>query len=192
MTTNVANLPLVPAAFANRDSAAAAIEALQKEAGIDPSDIGVAVPSAREASRIRDESGQEALKGAALGAALGGRLGFIGGIALAAVTLGPLGIGGFFLAGAGGMLWGGTVGGLIGVVTRVRRQPDVDRWCELELGDDAVLVVVRVRDWSREPEIAALLTRCGAVQILDHTELDHTWRELEVEHPTGQTEPRAA
>jgi hypothetical protein len=190
MTTNDANVPLVPAAFDNRDTATAAIEALL-QAGIDRADIGVAIP-VREASRIRDESGQDALKGAAVGAAVGGRLGMLGGIVLAAVTVGSLGIGGFLLAGAGGLLWGGTVGGLIGVVTRVRRQPDVDRWCELELGDDSVLVVVRVRDWSHEPEIAALLTRAGAVQILDRTDLDHTWRELEVEHPTGQPEPRAA
>ena len=187
MTTDVANVPLVPAAFANGDAATAAIEALLR-AGIDRADIGVAVP-VREASRIREESGHEALKGAALGASLGGRIGMIGGIVLAAVTVGSLGIGGFFLAGAGGLLWGGTVGGLLGVVTRVRRQPDVDRWCELELPDDAVLVVVRVRDWSHEPEIAALLKQSGAVQILDRTDLDHTWRELEVEHPTGQPEP---
>lgn len=41
-------------------------------------------------------------------------------------------------------------------------RPNVDRWCELELDDQSALVMVRVRDWAREPEIAEVLTRAGA------------------------------
>jgi hypothetical protein len=59
----------------------------------------------------------------------------------------------------------------------------------LSLDDQSVLVAVRVRDWEREPEIAALLTSAGAVSVLDHLELDHTWQELEIEHRTGQPAP---
>jgi hypothetical protein len=174
--------------FADRDTAAAGVEALLR-AGIAKDDIGVAVPL-RERSRLREESPQDSMKGALQGAAIGGRLGMLGGIALAAVALGPVGLGGFFLAGAGGLLWGGTIGGLLGVVTRVRRQPDVDRWCELALNDQNVLVAVRVRDWTHEAEIAALLTQAGAVSVLDHLELDHTWQELEIEHRSGVPAPR--
>lgn len=181
--------PLVPAAFADRDSAAAAIEAL-KQNGIAAADIGVALP-VRETSRIREDSERATLQNAGRGVAVGAPLGVLGGLGLAAVTIGTLGVGGLFLAGAGGLLWGGTIGGLLGVVTRVRRRPDVDRWCELQLDEESVLVAVRVRDWSREPEIAALLTNAGALAVLDRTDLDHTWRELEAEHRSGEAEPSA-
>jgi hypothetical protein len=189
MISNQSDAPLVPATFSSRDAAAAAVEQLL-QAGVRQDDIGVAVPI-REPNRIREDSDGESIQGALRGASIGGRLGMLGGIGLAMVTVGTLGVGGLFLAGAGGLLWGGTVGGLLGVVTRVRRQPDVDRCCELSLDDQSVLVAVRVRDWEREPEIAALLTKAGAVSILDHLELDHTWQELEIEHRTGQSAPRA-
>ena len=189
MTSTQADAPLVPAMFSSRDAAAAAVEQLLG-AGIKQDDIGVAVP-VREPNRIRDDSASESMQGALRGASIGGRLGVLGGIGLAMVTVGTLGVGGLFLAGAGGLLWGGTVGGLLGVVTRVRRQPDIDRWCELSLDDQSVLVAVRVRDWEHEPEVAALLTKAGAVSVLDHLELDHTWQELEIEHRTGQSPPAA-
>jgi hypothetical protein len=181
--------PLVPALFPDRASAEAAVNAL-RQSGVDMADIGVAVP-VPERTRISDESGKEALEGAVAGAAIGGRLGILGGIGLAVAALGPIGVGGLFLAGASGLVWGGAVGGLLGVITRVRRRPDVDAWSELALEDQSVLVAVRVRDWSHETEMAALLTRSGAVTVLDHLELDHTWQELEVEHRSGQPAPAA-
>jgi len=177
----------VPAMFPDRASAEAAINAL-RQAGIDLSDIGVAVPVPQR-NRIRDESGKDTLQGAALGAVIGGRLGVLGGIGLALVALGPIGVGGLFLAGASGLVWGGAVGGLLGVVTRVRRLPDVDRWSELELDEQSVLVAVRIRDWAHEPETAALLTQAGAARVLDRIDLDHTWQELEIEHHSGQPAP---
>ncbi|MBV9577587.1 MAG: hypothetical protein JO057_03235 [Chloroflexi bacterium] len=183
--------PLVPAVFPDRTSAATAIQALHK-AGIPAADIGVAIPI-REANRVREESESHVLEGAGRGAAVGAPLGVLGGIGLAALALTtPLGVGGLFVAGASGLLWGGTVGGLLGMVTRVRRSPDVDRWCELELDANSVLVAVRVHDWSREPEIATLLTGSGAVAVLDRTDLDHSWQELEGEHRSGQAAPAQA
>jgi hypothetical protein len=190
VSTNEANAPLVPAVFANSDAAAQAVEHLLK-AGIDREDIGVAVP-VREPRRMPEDSGKDVLAGAALGAAVGGRFGVLGGIGLAALAMGPLGVGGLFLAGAGGLLWGGTIGGLIGVITRVRRRPDVDQWSEVELEQQSALVAVRVRDWAHEPEIAELLMQAGAVSVLDRLERDHTWQELEVEHHSGQPAPAAA
>jgi hypothetical protein len=182
------NAQLVPAVFRDRTSAEAAIEAL-KLAGISASEIGVAVPL-REPNRIRDDSPTDAMAGAGRGALVGASLGVLGGLALAAIAIvGPLGVGGLFLGGAKGMLWGGTIGSLVGVQTRVRRQPDVDRWCELGLDEQSVLVVVRVNDWAREPEIAELLRGAGAVSIEDHTELDRSWGDLEMEHHSGQVAP---
>jgi hypothetical protein len=185
-----ANASLVPAVFRDRTSAEAAVDALQL-AAIARDDIGLAVPL-RAPNRIREDTGAEALAGAGRGLAVGAPVGILGGIALATLAAtGPLGVGGLFLAGASGMLWGGTIGTMVGVQTRVRRQPDVDRWCELGLDEQSVLVVVRVRDWSREPEIAALLKSAGAVSIEDHTELDRSWRELEQAHRSGQSAPVA-
>jgi len=179
--------PLVPAVFPDRRSAARGVETLMQE-GVARADIGVAVP-VRQTDPIRDDSEQEVLRGAGVGAALGARLGIVGSIVLAAAAFGPLGVGGLFLAGASGLLWGGTVGGLIGVVTRVRRYPNEDRWSELGLNENNVLVAVRVRDWAAEPEIAAMLKRAGATDVLDRMDLDHSWRELELEHHSGASAP---
>jgi hypothetical protein len=188
-STNEANAPLVPAVFESRAAAETAVERLT-QAGINRDDIGVAVP-VREPNRIREDSPREVLTGAVGGAAIGGRLGILGGIGLAMLTVGSLGVGGLFLAGAGGLLWGGTIGGLLGVITRVRRQPDVDQWCELALDDKSVLLAVRIRDWSHEPEIAKLLKQAGATSVLDRLDRDHTWQELEVEHRSGAPAPAA-
>jgi hypothetical protein len=100
-----------------------------------------------------------------------------------------LGVGGLLLAGTGGMVWGGVIGGLLGVITRVRRRPDEDRWCEVELGGDDVLVVVRVRDWSQEDKIARALSQTGARAVLDQFALDKGWHQLELEHPSRQDPP---
>jgi hypothetical protein len=178
---------LVPAVFADRAGAEAGLRALQ-QAGIAAADIGVALPI-REANRVQADADRDVMEGAGRGAALGVPLGVLGGIGLVTLTVGTLGVGGLFLAGAGGLLWGGTIGGLVGIVTRVRRRPDVDRWCELALDEQAVLLVVRVREWDREPEIAALLTSAGATVVEDHLDLDHAWRELELEHYSGAAAP---
>jgi hypothetical protein len=90
---------------------------------------------------------------------------------------------------SGGLLWGGVISGLLGVVTRVRRQPNVDRWCELELDNDSVVIVLRVRKWAREGEIASVLERMEAGEVLDKLDADHTWRELEAEHRSGAHQP---
>jgi hypothetical protein len=50
-------------------------------------------------------------------------------------------------------------------------------------------VVVREHDWSHEPEIAKLLQQNGARAVLDELTLDKHWRDLELEHPSGQSEP---
>lgn len=95
------------------------------------------------------------------------------------------------LAGAGALLWGGVIGGLVGVITRVRRPREQDCWCEVELGGDDVLVAVRVQDWSQEDKIAAALSQAGAPAVLDQFALDKDWHQLELEHPSRQSPPPA-
>jgi len=184
---------LVPAVFGTRDQADAAVAELRRF-GIADEDIGVAVAAAGRYQR-REPSDREVIEAVGRGAATGAPLGTIGGITLVGLTLGEvvaLGVGGLALAGMGGLLWGGVIGGLVGVITRVRRHSDEDRWCEVELGGSDVLLVVRVRDWSREPDIAKLLQGAGARAVLDQLALDHDWHDLEELHPSGQAQPPAA
>jgi hypothetical protein len=191
-SANSENTRLVPAIFENRDQASMAVAKL-REMGFAEGDIGVAALVDTRAHG--EQADREVAAAAGKGAATGATLGSIGGMGLAALGAGEaLAIGGGLLlaVGTGGLLWGGVIGGLIGVITRVRRQPDRDQWCELALDDDDVLLVARLRDWTREDEVAAALTAAGAKRVLDELPQDRSWRELEVEHPSGQTIPRAA
>jgi len=184
---------LVPAIFSDREHAEAAINQL-REFGIAEGDIGVAVPAAGSYQR-RDPSDREVIEAVGKGSATGASLGSIGGMGLFGLLAGEtiaLTVGGLLLAGTGGLLWGATIGGLVGVITRVRRRSDKHSWCEVQLGGSDVLVVVRVRDWSREPQVADLLQRAGARAVLDQPALDKDWHELELEHPSGQAAPTAA
>jgi hypothetical protein len=184
---------LVPAVFPTRDAAEIAIAALRRY-GVDGADIGVLVP---EPGRYyhRDTSDAEVVTAVGQSAAIGAPIGSIGGMTLLALTASEtlaIGVGGLFLAGVGGFFWGGIIGGLLGVITRVRRRPEEDRWCEVPVDGDEVLVVVRVEDWSREPQIAELLMHVGARCVVDHLDLDRTWEELEFEHPSQSTCPLSA
>jgi hypothetical protein len=182
--------PIVPAVFANREDAEVAIAALRRY-GVDERDIGVAVPQLRRYQQ-REPSDREVVEAAGQGAATGAAVGSIGGIGLLALTAGEtlaFGAGGLLVAGMSGLLWGFVIGGLLGVITRVRRRPEEDRWCEVPIDSNDVLVVARVRDWSHEPEIAALMTAAGARCVVDHLDLDRSWHELELEHPSGQPAP---
>jgi hypothetical protein len=183
---------LVPAVFASREAAAIAIDVLRRH-GIDQSNIGVMLP---EPGRYyhREASDTEVFTAATQSAAIGAPIGSIGGMTLLALTASEalaVGVGGLFVAGVGGLFWGGIIGGLLGVITRVRRRPEEDRWCEIPIGGEEVLVVVRVADWSREPQIADLLTRTGARCVVDRLDLDRSWDELEFEHPSHTPAPVA-
>jgi hypothetical protein len=182
---------LVPAVFPSRESAEIAIDALRRH-GISQSDIGVMLPEPGRHYH-REPTDAEVVTAAGQSAAIGAPIGSIGGMVLLGLTASEalaFGVGGLFVAGVGGLLWGGVIGGLIGVITRVRRRPEEDRWCEVPINGQEVLVVVRVPDWSHEPEIAELLTQVGARCVLDHPELDRSWDELELEHPSHAAAPR--
>jgi hypothetical protein len=181
---------LVPALFSDREHAEAAVYQL-RDFGIAQDDIGIAVPAAGSYQR-RDPSDREVVEAVGKGAATGAPLGTIGGLSLFGLITGEaiaLTVGGLLVAGAGGLLWGAAIGGLVGVMTRVRRRSDRDSWVEVQLGGSDVLVVVRVRDWSQEPRIAELLQQAGARAVLDQLALDKDWHDLELEHHSGQPAP---
>jgi hypothetical protein len=199
-TTNQPAAALVPAVFANREAAEAAVARL-RHLGLAETDIGVAVPLAAGLAGGRhihsDPSATELASTVGTGSAVGAGLGSVGGIGLGLAAVGSaealaIGVGGLLAAaGLSGLVWGGVLGGLLTVVTRVRRRPAADAWCEVPLGSDDVLVVARVRDWSREDRVAATLQQAGARCVLDQLALDKSWRELELEHPSGQPAPAA-
>jgi hypothetical protein len=178
---------LVPAVFAQRAEADAAIAAL-RDLGVADSDIGVAVPLQRR-HQHREPSDREVFEVAGGSAAKGASLGSIGGIGVLALTGGgvlALGVGGLLAVGMGGLVWGGIIGGLLGVITRVRREPQRDRWCEVPLTEGDVLVIARVHSWTLEDKIATVMKQHGARCVLDQFGLDKSWHELELEHPSGQ------
>ena len=180
---------IVPAVFANRDAAAVGIDALRRF-GIDDADIGVAVADPGRYQH-REPSDREVVTAVGKGAGIGGAIGSISGITLVSVSVGEVvAVGGGLLAVAsGGLIWGAVIGGLLGVITRVRRRPEEDRWFEVPLNGDQVLVLARVRDWSQEAKIAALFEEAGALAVLYQLDRDTDWRTLERQHPSGQPVP---
>jgi hypothetical protein len=97
--------------------------------------------------------------------------------------------GGLLAVASGGLIWGAVIGGLLGVITRVRRRPEEDRWFEIPLQGDEVLVVARVQNSSQEDKVAALLKDAGARAVLDQPDGTSDWDRLELQHPTGQPAP---
>jgi hypothetical protein len=190
MSHQAAPPTLVPALFADRKQAEVAISELRR-LGISDRDIGLAVADPGRYQH-REPSDREVFRAVGGGIAKGAPLGSVAGITLVGLTAGEvaaLGVGGVLLAGTGGLVWGGVIGGLVGVITRVRRRPEEDRWCEVELGADDILVVVRVQDWSQEDKISAALSQAGARAVLDQFALDKDWHQLELEHPSRQDPP---
>jgi hypothetical protein len=184
---------LVPALFSDREHAEMAVNQL-REFGVANEDIGVAAAAPGSYQR-RDPSDREVVETLGKGAAAGASLGSIAGMSLFGLLTGEaiaLTVGGLLLAGTGGLFWGATLGGLVGVITRVRRRTDTDSWSEVQLDGTDVLVVVRVRDWSQEPKIAERLEQAGARAVLDQLALDKDWHELELEHHSGQPAPVAS
>jgi hypothetical protein len=117
---------LVPALFSSREQAETAIGRL-REFGLSDTDIGVALPAAGRYPR-REPSDRETATAAGQGAVAGGRLGSLAGLGLFGLLGGEavaLTAGGFLLAGAGGLVWGAALGGLLGVITR--RPPSLGR-----------------------------------------------------------------
>jgi len=135
---------VVPAVFADREQAEAAIAELT-EAGLGD-DIGVAVPDPGRYLVVDDREKAE-LAGITRGIAAGAPLGTLAGIAISAVTVaggGVLGVGGLLLGAVGGAAWGTFFGAFAGFTAKVRLDDYEDRWCEIPLGHEDLLVAARV------------------------------------------------
>jgi hypothetical protein len=167
MTTTTTTPRLVPGVFGDRSSAEAAIEEL-RNLGLTDDDLGVAVP---EPGRyvIEQHAEEEAVKGLAEGAAFGAPIGAIAGLGLMAVALGAagltVGLGGLLVGVGGGAGWGSILGGAAGFSARVRLDDLEDRYCEIPLGGEDVLVVARAGD--RIAKVREIMQAHGAKCFLD-------------------------
>jgi hypothetical protein len=161
---------LVPALFADRKQAEAAIADL-RAAGVPNEAIGIVVPDPGT-YEVHDPSAREAAAGLVRGVAVGTTVGTLAGIALSAVVfpgVGPLGVGGLFLIGVhAGSLLGAVLGGYGGLVVTVRPHEDHDRFHEIPVGSGEVLVVVDAAD--RASQVRELLEAAGAECFMDEAE----------------------
>lgn len=139
---------LVPAVFTRRAQAEAAVEGLRR-IGFSDEDLGVAVPGA-ELPMPEDLVDVEEAKGLGKGILLGAPLGSLAGIALGALVLGRLGLGGILIGAAQGALWGLILGGYTGLLARIHRKEDEPHWTDIPLSHEDILVVVRAGDRVRD------------------------------------------
>jgi len=159
---------VIPAVFGTREQAEAAIAEL-RERGFTDDDIGIAVPQPGKYALPAEEELQETWKGFVKGAAIGVPIGALAGFGLASLVVpgwGVIGLGGALLfALRDGALWGAALGGGFGLYSKIRWNPEEDRWCEIPLGGDDILVVVRAG--RRFDEARGILERHGARCFLD-------------------------
>ncbi len=153
---------LIPAVFPTRQAAVRAIKQL-REAGIDDTDLGLAL---LEPGRyVREDRHEEAVaKSVARGAVEGLPIGSLAGLLLFGLAI-P-GVDELAVAGllAGG-LWGAFFGGLGGLLAKVRWNADEDRWCEIPLKSNEILLTVRAG--GRGDEAHQILQTSGATCFLD-------------------------
>jgi hypothetical protein len=169
----------VPGVFPNREQAEAAIAEL-RSLRLEDEDIGIVVPDPGRYQML-DEAEHDALKGVKQGIAFGVPLGTLAGIGLTALALpglGPIGLGGLLIGVPGGVLWGTMLGGLGGLIARVRWNDDEDRWCEIPLGGAEVLVVARTDDHHFDQVLKTMSAR-GARCLLDPELLEQARREAD-------------
>lgn len=172
MSTHVATPDLLPGVFPNREQAEAAVQDLL-EVGFHKEDIGVAIVEHGH-YRLLDEEAHEVLTGLSTGAAIGvpaGALAGIGVLAFAVPGLGAITAGGIVLAATKGMLWGAYVGGISGVMAKMRWDYDEDQWVDIPLESGQVLVVVRPgHHWD---QVHHIMDRHGAIWYLDPNQPSH-------------------
>ncbi len=97
-------------------------------------------------------------------------IGTIAGLALTAVAvpgLGALGLAGYLIGALGAGGFGATMGGVTGLAARVRLD-HADRWCDIALGSEELLLVARAGD--RAAQARAVMEHHGARCFLDTAE----------------------
>jgi hypothetical protein len=155
----------VAAVFATREAAQAAVDELQQQ-GQDTDRMGMAV---REGSpRVFERDAEtEILHDAEVGAAAGGAIGFLAGMAIAAIVFIPggiIGLGGILALGAGSTLGGAMLGGYIGQDTADRAFDERQELSELHLEPGQVLVVVCSHD--HPADVEEMMERHGGDLVL--------------------------
>jgi hypothetical protein len=150
----------VPAVFDDHAHAEAAVEALRR-LGIADDHLGIAIhePGAHV---YEQDAERETLDAVRRGLLVGVPLGALAGIGLIAVALpgvAAIGIGGALAGVPSGTMAGGFLGGLAGLLAKVRLVDDEERWAEIPLAAGDVLLVVRTHD--REQEVCEILERHG-------------------------------
>lgn len=157
---------VVPGVFSSREQAEAAIAEL-RQLGLRDEDLGLAVPDPGRYQLLTDTV-KEAFKGMTTGIAIGAPLGSLAGLGLMSIVLpgvGLVGLGGLLVGVHGGAVWGAVLGGMGGLLAKVRWDADEDRWCEIPLGGGDILVVARAG--THASEARKIMERHGARCFLD-------------------------
>jgi hypothetical protein len=145
--------------FDTRREAETAVEELRR-AGFSNEQIGIA---GSDADAPLHDAGTRAEEGAVAGAIGGGTLGALGGVAVAAGAISPIGpaVAGGLLAGLlASTAVGAAAGGVVGALTGLGFPEEEARHYEEELAVGRPLVTVRAP--GRYDEAVAILRRCGA------------------------------
>jgi len=128
------------AVFSDREHAEAAIEEL-RALGLGSEHLGVAVHTG-DSVVFEHDTEAEMLHDLEVGAAVGAPLGFLAGIALAALTVPGIAVGGLLALASAGAGWGGFLGGYVGIGVgekAINEHADIEL---LALRPGEVLVVV--------------------------------------------------
>jgi hypothetical protein len=133
----------VAAVFGTREAAQGTVDELRQQ-GFGTDRMGMAVREG--APRVFERDAEtEVLHDAGMGAAAGGAIGFLAGMAIAAIVFVPggiIGLGGILALGAGSTLGGAMLGGYIGQDTADRAFDEREELSEMHLEPGKVLVVV--------------------------------------------------
>jgi hypothetical protein len=155
----------VAAVFGTREAAQAAVDALRQQ-GLGTDRLGVAVREGTARVFERDAEA-EVMHDAGVGAAAGGAIGFLAGMAIAAIVFVPggiVGLGGILALGAGSTLGGAMLGGYIGQDTADRAFDERQELSELHVEPGQVLVVVCSH--GRPADVEQIMERHGGDLVL--------------------------
>jgi hypothetical protein len=140
--------------------AEAAVDELRR-LGIADDHLGVAIHE--PGTHIYEQDAEhETLEAVRRGMLVGAPIGALAGIGLIAIALpgvAIIGIGGALAGVPSGTLAGGFLGGLAGLLAKVRLTDDEERWAEIPLAAGEVLVAVRTHD--QEDQVTDILQRHG-------------------------------
>lgn len=155
----------VAAVFGTRDAAQATVDELRAQ-GVGTDRMGMAVREGAPRVFERDAEA-EVLHDAGMGVAAGATIGFVAGMAIAAIVFipgGVIGLGGILALGAGSTLGGAMLGGYVGQDTANRAFDERQELSEMHLEPGQVLVVVCSR--GHPADVEEVLERHGGDLVL--------------------------